>query len=192
MTFPFIITVLFCVTDINTVLASPIGYQSPFTQIIIDSTGSVGAGIALNMISTTIAWVAGVDLWGAAARAVWSMARDRALPTRLENIHPRWDVPVLANLVLVIPSLLVYLIYIWNTTAFYGIMSGVLVAFQISYLLPIGLYVFYAFRHKSLVKGPFDLGRWSLPLQAVSFAFGCFMCIMMSFPVYQPVSAANM
>lgn len=192
MTLPFIITVLFCLGSIEDVLSSPIGYLSPFTQILINSTGSVGGGITLNMISSSIAWVAGVDLWGAASRSIWSLSRDNALPSIFAQLHPRWQIPLWANLVLVVPSLLVYMIYIWNTTAFYGIMSGVLVAFQSSYVLPIGLYVFYTSRTKKLVKGPFNLGRFSWPLQAVSFVFGCFVIIMMSFPVYQPVTAENM
>ncbi|KFG77664.1 putative GABA permease [Metarhizium anisopliae] len=192
MTFPFIIVVLFCIGDIDAVLQSPIGLMSPFTQIIVNSTNSIPAGIILNLISTLVAFVAGCDLTGAVARAIWSMARDKALPQFLAKLEPRRNVPVWGNLVLVLPSILVYMIYIWNTTAFYGIMAGVLVAFQLSYIIPIGLYIVYAAWKKDLIKGPFNLGRLSYPCHVVAFIFGCFMTIVMSFPVYQPVTAANM
>ncbi|KAH0593835.1 hypothetical protein MHUMG1_08587 [Metarhizium humberi] len=192
MTFPFIIVVLFCIGDIDAVLQSPIGLMSPFTQIIVNSTNSIPAGIILNLISTLVAFVAGCDLTGAVARAIWSMARDKALPQFLAKLEPRRNVPVWGNLVLVLPSILVYMIYIWNTTAFYGIMAGVLVAFQLSYIIPIGLYIVYAAWKKDLIKGPFNLGRLSYPCHVVAFIFGCFMTIVMSFPVYQQVTAANM
>lgn len=192
MTFPLIITVLFCIGDANAVLASPIGYTSPFTQIILNSTGSVPAAIILNSVSSFVAWLAGCDLTGATARLLWSLARDNGLPSVFAQLHPRWKVPVWANLVLIIPSILVYMIYIWNTTAFYGIMAGVLVAFQISYVVPIGLNItYYAWTDRN-VKGPFSLGRFSYPCQVAAFIFGCFMIIMMSLPVYQPVTAASM
>lgn len=192
MTLPFIITVLFCIGDIDAVLSSPIGLMSPFTQILKNSTGSAGAAVTLNLVSTTVAWVAGCDLSGGTARIIWSMARDKALPTFLSKLHPRWNVPVMANLIPVVPSILVYMIYIWNTTAFYGIMAGVLVAFQSSYVLPIGLYIFHAAWRRDLKKGPFHMGKFSYPCHVVAFIFGCFMIIFMSFPVYQPVTAANM
>jgi choline transport protein len=192
MTIPFIITVLFCIGDVDAVLSSPIGLMSPFTQILINSTGKVGASVFLNLISTSVAMAAGFDLWGAAARAIWSMARDNALPPSFAKLDERWKVPILANLVLILPSIVVFMIYIWNTTAFYGIMAGVLVAFQLSYVLPLGINIFYAMWKKDLVKGPFNLGRASPFIHTIAFFFGCFMVLFMSFPVYYPVTAANM
>ncbi|KAF7558184.1 hypothetical protein G7Z17_g129 [Cylindrodendrum hubeiense] len=127
MTLPFIITVLFCIGDVDAVLGSPIGLMSPFTQILVNSTGKVGVSVFLNCLSSSVAMAAGFDLWGAAARAIWSMGRDNMLPPAFAKLHPRWNVPILANLVMIIPSIAIFMIYIWNTTAFYGIMAGVLV-----------------------------------------------------------------
>ncbi|KAK7428038.1 hypothetical protein QQZ08_005470 [Neonectria magnoliae] len=192
MTLPFIITVLFCIGDVDAVLGSPIGLMSPFTQVLINSTGKVGVSVFLNCLSSSVAMAAGFDLWGAAARALWSMGRDNMLPPAFAKLHPRWNVPVLANIVLIVPSIAVFMIYIWNTTAFYGIMAGVLVSFQLSYILPLGTNIFYALWKKDLVKGPFNLGRLSPIIHAIGFVFGCFMILFMSFPVYQPVTAASM
>ena len=193
MTLPFIITVLFCIGDTEAVLSSPIGVMSPFTQILINSTSNVGLSCFLNCISTTVAMMAGFDLWGAASRSMWSMARDKALPASMATLHPRWKVPILANLVLIVPSIAVFMIYIWNTTAFYGIMAGVLVAFQLSYVVPLGINIFYTVWWKrDLVKGPFNMGYLSIPVHVVGFLFGCFMIIFMSFPVSSPVNAATM
>lgn len=191
-TFPFVVAVLFCIGDVSAVLGSPIGLLSPFTQVLFNSTANVGAAIFLNGISTSVAMAAGFDLWGAAARAIWSMARDRGLPQMFAKLHPKWEVPIMANLVLVPPTIAVAMIYIWNTTAFYGIMAGVLVAFQLSYVIPLGLYIFYAWWRKDLVNGRFNMGRYSGFCHVIGFLSGCYIVIMMSFPVYQPVTAANM
>ncbi|TQW05511.1 GABA permease [Cordyceps javanica] len=153
MTFPFIIAVLFCIGDVGAVLASPIGTMSPFTQILINSTSNIGLSCFLNCISSVVAMTAGFDVWGAASRSIWSMARDNALPGAFVKLHPRLKVPVLANLVLLLPSIVVFMIYIWNTTAFYGIMAGVLVAFQLSYVLPIGINIFYTCSAGAYVNG---------------------------------------
>ncbi|KAI1083683.1 putative GABA permease [Whalleya microplaca] len=192
MTFPFIIVILFCIGDTSAVLTSRIGLMSPFTQIAVNSTGSPGLSIFMAGLSTFVAMSAGFDLWGAAARSIWSMARDNALPPIFAQIHPKFGVPVLANLVMVPPSIGIYLIYIWNTTAFYGIMAGVLVAFQLSYVLPIGINIFYTSWRKPLVKGPFNMGKFSWIVHLMAFIFGCYMILFMSFPVYYPVTAANM
>ena len=120
------------------------------------------------------------------------MARDGGLPPAFTRIHPKFNVPVLALLVLAPPSIPIVLIYNWNTTAFYGIMSGVLVAFQISYAIPIGLNLFYARRVYNHPRGPFNNGRFGWVIDGVAFAFSLFMIIFMSFPVYYPTSAATM
>lgn len=193
MTLPFVVVVILCIGNITEVLESPIGMMSPFTQILINSTNNVPLSCFLNCISTSVAMAAGFDLWGAASRAIWSMARDNALPPSMAKLHPRWGVPIMANVVLIVPSIVVFMIYIWNTTAFYGIMAGVLVAFQLSYVIPLGINIFYtAWFKKDLVKGPFNLGKLSFPIHVIAFFFGCFMTLFMSFPVVSPVNGATM
>ncbi|KAJ4538190.1 hypothetical protein HRR80_007785 [Exophiala dermatitidis] len=120
MTIPFVITVLFCIGDpIDVLFNSQIGFTSPFTQIVLKSTGSPAAAIILNAISTYIAFAAGLDLWGATARAMWSLARDGGLPQLFSRIHPKYDVPIPAILVTLPPSLIIIMLYIFNSTAFY-------------------------------------------------------------------------
>lgn len=192
MTLPFVIVTVLCIGDIGEVLASPIGLLSPFTQILLNSTGKTGLAIFGNCISTTVAMTAGFDLWGASARAVWSLARDQALPPVFARIDNRWKVPVIANLVLIPPSIFVFSIYLWNTTAFYGIMSGVVAAFQLSYAIPLAINVFYTKWRKPLPKGAFTLGRFSYPVHVIALLFSCFMALFMSFPATYPASASTM
>jgi choline transport protein len=192
MTWPFIITVLFCIGDIDELLASPLFFTSPFTQVVYNSTGSVAASIILNMMASLVAFAAGFDLYGAAARMIWTLSRDKALPSWLSVIHPKWDVPVNALLVLILPAIVVPMIYIWNSTAFYGIMAGVLVFFQLSYIIPIILNVTYARWNGSRIRPAWSLGRFGLPIDILSCCFSAYTIIFQSFPVYQPVDAITM
>lgn len=192
MTLPFIITVLFCLGDADALLASPISLLSPYTQIALNSTGSVGASVLLGASSTMIAFTAGFALWGAAARSVWSLARDGGLPETFAKVNRRFDVPVMCVLVLLPPAIPITMIYIWNVTAFYGVMSGVLVAFQLSYSMPICLNVLYARHKKTSPKGQWSMGRAGVFVDVVALCFTIFMVTFMSFPVYMPVTASNM
>lgn len=178
--------------EVQGLMGSPIALLSPYTQILLSSTGNVAAAIVLGLSSTAIAFTAGFDLWGAAARSVWALARDGALPPIFSRVHPRLDVPIESTLVLLPPAVLIAMIYIWNGTAFYGVMAGVLVAFQMSYLIPISLNVFYARIKGNHEKGPWSLGWFGWLVDIVAFCFATFMVLFMSFPVYQPVTAENM
>lgn len=191
MTWPFIIVVLFCIGDVDELMGSPLFFNSVFTQIVFNSTGSVAASIILNLIATSIAFGAGFDLLGAAARMVWTLSRDHALPPMFSVIHPKWDVPVNAILVLIPPAIVVPMIYIWNSTAFYGIMAGVLVFFQLSYIIPIILSIIKRFG-TAHVKPVWNLGRFGLPIDIFSCCFSAYVIIFQSFPVYQPVTAETM
>lgn len=192
MTFPFIITLLFCIGDVFGVLSSPIGLMSPFTQIVYNSTNSVPAAIILNVIASTVAFGAGLDLYGAAGRMIWTLARDKALPPWVAQINERFDVPINALYVLQIPATIVPMIYIWNSTAFYGIMAGVLVFFQISYLIPIVLNITYGRWSAKHVKPAWSLGKFGMAIDICSAIFSIYVILFMSFPVYMPLSAVTM
>lgn len=191
-TLPFIIVVLFCMGNPDDVLQSTIGYMSPFTEIVYRSTGSPVAGIFLNGVSTWTAIVAVGDLLGASARIIWSLGRDGALPPRWGHLSERWGVPIPALLVQFPVAVLITMIYIWNSTAFYGLMGGTLVCFQISYCMPTAIKVLNYKHFKTLPRGPWRMGWYGRIVDAVSMCFGLFMIVFMSFPSIVPVTATNM
>jgi choline transport protein len=192
ITFPWLIAFLYCVGDLDAVLASPIGFTTPMTQVFINSTKSIGAGIFLNAMATSIAFGAGVDTTGATARTIYAMARDKAFPSFLAKVDTNFDVPIWAMLLAAVPQYIIGLIYIWNSTAFYGIMSGVLVIQMSSYLVPIALHLFWGRRSGTITYGPWNMGRFGWIVDSLSFAWCLFLIVFLSFPLYQPVTAANM
>ncbi|CAH0041244.1 unnamed protein product [Clonostachys rhizophaga] len=192
ITTPFTITVLFCIGDALEVLQSSVGMTSPFTQIVLNATNSPAAAIILNGAGTCVAFVSGLDLWGAAARAMWSLARDNALPPIFAQLHPTYQVVVVCILAPFLPAVLVTMIYIWNSTAFYGIMAGVIVAFQLSYAIPIGARLFYSRRYCPQESARWSLGKFGAVIDSVPLAFGCFFIVFLDFPPQMPVTAVSM
>ena len=112
MTLPFIIALLYCIGDVNEVLSSPLGLTSPFTQIMYNITDNTGGTIFMALISTYVAFAAGIDLYGAAGRMVWCLARDKGLPHIFSIVHPKYDVPVNALLLIFFPTVIIPMIYI--------------------------------------------------------------------------------
>lgn len=143
-------------------------------------------------VSTYLAFVGGIDAMGSTARTLFALSRDNAFPEIFHRVHPRYDVPVWSILVCGVLQALLGLIYIGNTTAFYGILSGVLVLYMISFMLCIALHLYTKLSRRSIEYGPWNLGHWSLPLNIIALAWTIFTVIFFCFPLYQPVSAQNM
>jgi choline transport protein len=78
MGFAMVIAVLFCLGDVDTVLATNTGY--PFMAIFLQATHSVAGSAAMAAIVTTLALCSTVGLLASTSRMFWSFARDRGLP----------------------------------------------------------------------------------------------------------------
>jgi choline transport protein len=87
---------------------------------------------------------------------------------------------------------LLQLINIGSTTALYAILSLSLIALYISYVLPIVFFALAKFRGDPISYGPFRLGRWGIPVNLFSIAYGIFILVWLPFPPYMPVTALNM
>lgn len=45
---------------------------------------------------------------------------------------------------------------------------------------------------KTIMEGPYSLGRWSVPLNIIGFLFLAFMCVIANLPSTNPVDSENM
>ena len=74
LAFGFILVLLYCIGDVNAVLATPTGY--PFIQIIYNTTGSLAATNALTALVISGVFFAVVGQLAAASRVTWAFSRD--------------------------------------------------------------------------------------------------------------------
>lgn len=194
LTFPWIIAVAFCITDIAGILSGPVGTINFMGQLYYNITGgSQGATIGFTMF-LPIMGICGVGsaIISATSRVVWSFARDGGLPPMFAQVSDRTKTPVPALLFTWGIVCALSLIYVGNSTAYYGLSSACAVTLVISYAIPIFANVVWGFSHCTVPKGPFTLGRYHRYVAVVALAWSGCVTIMMCFPSFQPVNEVNM
>ncbi|EXJ72493.1 uncharacterized protein A1O5_04998 [Cladophialophora psammophila CBS 110553] len=194
LTFPWVIALMFCVTDIGGLLSGPVGLISPLTQLMYnvsggELSGTLGMTIFFLLLSS---FVAGPSVLTATSRIVWSFAREGGMPKFLAQIDNTQEVPVNALLFTWLSVCGLACIYIGNSTAFYGLASGCTVVLVFSYLFPILIHVIWGLKANGLKPGPFSLGKWSRPINIAALAWGAYLTTFLCFPTVMPVSATNM
>lgn len=125
--FCFLITLLFCVTDFDEVVASPTGV--PVLAIFYQATGSKAAATALTcliFVSIFFSEIGGVLVAG---RTTWAFARDNGMPfsRQLSKIDPHTKMPANATILSSLLSIAYGAIYIGSSTAFSSIVGSSIV-----------------------------------------------------------------
>jgi choline transport protein len=62
----------------------------------------------------------------------------------------------------------------------------------LSYVMPLAFALLRKLQGRHPPYGPFQLGRWSIPVNIVGLAFGAFIVIFLPFPSVPPVTGATM
>jgi choline transport protein len=87
---------------------------------------------------------------------------------------------------------LLSLITVGNTTAFFAILSLNTLALYLSYLLPIIFFSLAKLRGQHIPYGPFRLGKFGLVVNAFAIVYAIFIIIFLPFPPILPVTGKNM
>ncbi|QSR28500.1 amino acid permease [Nocardioides aromaticivorans] len=134
----------------------------------------------------------------AAARMIFSMARDDVLPfsSRLRVVSPRTGTPVLATVVPGVGAALCLLVNVGNAGLFLGLASVCIMLLYIAYLMVTAPLLLRRLRGEALPEGTdengrplFSLGRWGIVVNAVAVVYGALMTINLAWPraeVYDP------
>ncbi|KAH7110676.1 amino acid/polyamine transporter I [Dactylonectria macrodidyma] len=85
VTFPWIIVLLFSMDSIEELVATRFGSLMPIFQIVLGATKNVKASTFLNFGISVVAFLSALDINGACARTLWSMARDNAFPKNIPH-----------------------------------------------------------------------------------------------------------
>lgn len=84
------------------------------------------------------------------------------------------------------------LVYIGSATAYNAIISLSAIGLHISYVIPITFMLLKKLRGQHLAYGPFNLGRWGIPVNVFSLTYLIFVIIWMPFPSFTPVTRYTM
>ncbi len=88
--------------------------------------------------------------------------------------------------------MLLNLISLGSTAAFFAILSLNTLALYISYIIPILFFIMAKLRHDHIPYGPFRLGRFGLVINIFALVYAIFIAIFLPFPPFVPVTAATM
>lgn len=151
--FAMMITVLYCLGDVNTVLDTATGF--PFIQIFIDSVGNVAGATVMTAVVLILTWACATGITTTASRMTWSFARDRGLPFSkyLTKVDPRTKVPVVACLTVTAIAALLTLIYIGSYAAFSDVISLTITGFYGSYFLPAAFLLYHRIKGNVAPRG---------------------------------------
>ncbi|CZR67909.1 related to choline permease [Phialocephala subalpina] len=163
--------------------------DSSYLAWFMDVTKSVnGGGIFCAVIMMGLNYLIIVNMNTAGSRLVWSMARDRAFPfsSYLSQISTRFQMPLNAMNAIIVVNLIVGLLVLGSKLAFFAIISGGGVTFQVSFCIPILCVVC---RGRSILppRPNFDLGKWGYPINIASLLWSVIVVLFFVFPQFVPV-----
>ncbi|KAK0357495.1 hypothetical protein LTR91_008006 [Friedmanniomyces endolithicus] len=167
--FAMLVTVLYCLGDIETVLSTATGF--PFIQVFADSVPNLAGATVMVAVVLTLTWACAIGITTTASRMTWSFARDKGLPFSnfIGHVNSRNAIPVNAVLVVTGIAALLTLIYIGSSTAFNDVISLTITGFYGSYFLPAAFLLYRRIKGEVLPHGtavehpPTDHTRTSPP-----------------------------
>ncbi|GBE87720.1 APC amino acid permease [Sparassis latifolia] len=175
-------------TDIETILASPIG--QPMAAILYDSFGQRGT-LAVWSLVVTVQFFTGTSLCIASSRQTFAFARDGGLPLSkyLYRVNKYTQTPVNCAWFAVFVAALLGLLAFAGAAAISAIFGLGVIGLYIAYIFSI-MSRFYG--GKDWKPGPFSLGKWGYPVGMVAVAWMVFSLVILVFPSSPGPNATDM
>ncbi|KAK3208012.1 hypothetical protein GRF29_96g1110378 [Pseudopithomyces chartarum] len=184
------VTFCFCMSDYEGIMATPTGL--PVAQIFLNAGGKTG-GTIMWFFVILVQFFTGCSAMLANSRMAWAFARDAAFPfsgfwAKVNNIT---DTPINSVWLVVIFCSCLNMIGIGSTLTILSIFNITAPALDISYIAVIVAHRWYEGKVQ-FHPGPFTMGRWSKPVNAIAVTWVCFISVILFFPTTRPVTATNM
>ncbi|KAM0794843.1 amino acid/polyamine transporter I [Usnea florida] len=180
--FIIVVTLMFCLGDIESVVESPTG--QPYIAVVLNATHSVPAAKVLVVVVLILVVSCSVNGVTTTSRQLWSFARDGGLPfsSWLSQVRPGLDVPVNAMAVSMGFTICLTSIAIGSEVA-YGIFvslnaSGLLT----SYIVCIACVLQKRLRGDRLPISRFSLGKAGNAINIIALCFLIVFWIFQFFP----------
>ncbi|KAI2610543.1 putative amino acid permease [Hypoxylon sp. NC1633] len=189
------IAILFSIGDVDAALNSPTTF--PIIEIFFNATKSYAATNAMVSALIISIFFSALGLLASASRLIWAFARDDGLPfpRYFSHVDSRFGIPVRAILWSAAIIMVLGLINLGSTTAFNALVSLALLGQYTTYVLPT---IFILYRRvfladkKNIPYGPWELGKWGVPVNLFTIAFSFITIGFNVLPPYFPVTATNM
>ncbi|KAF8621430.1 hypothetical protein AX15_007790 [Amanita polypyramis BW_CC] len=176
---------LFSIQDLEGTISSKTG--QPVTQIFLDTVGEDGA-IVLMIIIIGAMYFCGTFSITSNSRMMFAFARDGGIPghTFFHKVSERWRSPIRTVWLACTLSFILGLPSLGSSVAFTAATSIATIGLYISYGIPILLRVI---NKGDFVRGPFHLGRFSIPVAVCAVTWIGFITIVFILPQINPVNS---
>ncbi|KAK0275608.1 hypothetical protein LTR35_010878 [Friedmanniomyces endolithicus] len=183
-------TFCFCFTTDD--LSSATGFA--FMEIYRNATGSNIATLALTAILIILTFFSATNFVASASRQLYAFARDGGLPfsAQIAKVSTRLNVPVLACIIAFACVVLISLIALGSSVAFFAIISLQLIALFFTYVVAIGTLIYRRLRGPPLPEHRWSLGRAGLAINVFAFLYGLFALAFIVLPSTPTVTGATM
>ncbi|MBV1946181.1 amino acid permease [Streptomyces sp. BV129] len=174
----------FAIQSYDGALRSPTG--APPAQILLDALGAT-TGKLLLLVVIGAQLFCGMASVTANSRMIYAFSRDGALPfSRVwHTVSPRTRTPVAAVWLAALGALALGLPYLINSTAYAAVTSIAVIGLYIAYVIPTLLRVR---KGAAFERGPWHLGRWSVPVGVVSVVWVVLITVLFMLPQVSPVT----
>jgi amino acid transporter len=179
-----LIGITFAIQHYTPELASATGV--PPAQIFIDAVGSTGGKLLL-LVAIGAQLFCGMSSVTANSRMIYAFSRDGALPAAAfwHRVNKRTRTPTNAIWLAAAGALILGLPYLWNSAAYAAVTSIAVIGLYIAYVLP----TFLRLRQgASFRRGPWHLGRWSMPIGIIAVIWVVFITILFMLPTASPIT----
>ncbi|ORX96239.1 putative GABA permease [Clohesyomyces aquaticus] len=171
--FAMLIALIFCMGPLEDILTTTFPY--PFILILQNITQSIRGTTVLAAIILIMGISASIGLIATASRMLWAFSREDGVPFSrfIKRIEPRTALPVYSIAITAAISLLLALIPLGSTTAFYALTGLTVAGFYSSFMVSacVMLWRRLTTPTENLAWGPFRLGRFGVPITILALVY---------------------
>ncbi|OKL58767.1 hypothetical protein UA08_05579 [Talaromyces atroroseus] len=182
--FFLLLCLLFSIQNFDATVNSDTNYGEPVFKILVDVFGEDGALVLISLIIICV-WHCGLFSMTSNSRMMFAFSRDGALPRFFDHVDQRFKSPVRTVWLAAFLAFCLSLPSLGSSVAFSAATSIATIGLYISYALPILISVIWP---QNLVKGPFDLGRFSRLVGIIACTWVAFITIVFCLPTENPVT----
>lgn len=186
---PTLMLFIFCMQDFMAVAGG--SYANNFAEFLIQIVGKNGA-----MTLCVLCWLDGTCCTTicilSAQRVTYAIARDGMLPGSkyFRKLSKGQKMPVNAALLVLAFAIVICVIIIGSTVAFFALTATATIATNFSYFIPI--VARQTVGKKDFRPAKWHLGKWSLPLAVIAGVYICFLFVVLDLPQVYPVTAQTL
>ncbi|OQO03957.1 hypothetical protein B0A48_10599 [Cryoendolithus antarcticus] len=181
---PIVLVIAYTVTNITDVVAG--NYGQPFGSLCLQVLGQ-RAGLAMFALNIVAQFFVGQGCTITASRVVFAFSRDGALPGSRwwSNVDKRTKTPVFATWGVLTVAALLGLLMFASPVAIGAVFSIGAIAQYVSFTTPVALKLF--FDNGRFKPGPWNLGKWSRPINAIACLWLLIIIPALCFPAVKGI-----